>query len=178
MERIKSISKKFRILFILAFLFIPTSNFVVWILYDKLPSEIRVTLLPHTLNLSQININSTTKILASLIDMLQVSIVLYALYQLIKLFKNYGKGEIFSLSNVTYYRKLGYTIFAWVLCSKIVDALISAVLTFQNPVGQRQIVVSLGSSDLLTLAIGGLVILIAWIMNEGHKLNEEQSLTI
>ena len=54
----------------------------------------------------------------------------------------------------------------------------SIVLTFQNAVGHRQIVIRFGAQDLITLAIGALVILIAWIMHEGHKLNEEQELTV
>lgn len=169
---------KFRILFKLAFILVPILNLSIWIFYNQLPAEITVTLLPHALNLTHININSTTILLACLASMLQVSVIFYALNQLLKLFKNYEQGEIFSLANVSYYRKLGYSFFAWVVCSKIVDALISIILTFQNQVGHRQIVIRFGAADLLALAIGGLVILIAWIMNEGHKLNEEQALTI
>lgn len=178
MEKIKSISRKFRILFISAFFLVPTLNIAVWAIYDRLPPEVTVTLLPHSLDLSHININTTTKILACFVSMLQVLVILYALSQLIKLFKNYELGNIFSFLNVTYYRKLGYSFFAWVICSKVVDALISIVLTYQNPVGQRQLVIRFGSPDLLALAVGGLIIVIAWIMNEGHKLNEDQSLTI
>jgi|LakMenEpi03Aug12_release.lakeMendotaPanAssembly.Ray.scaffolds.fasta_scaffold269776_2 hypothetical protein len=178
MNKIKSISRNFRILFKLAVFLVPIMNCVVWVFYDKFPQEVTVTLLPHFLNLTQININPTTKTLACIACMLQVAVILYALKQLLKLFKNYEQGEIFSFVNVTYYKKLGYSVFAWVITDKIVDVLISIILTYQNAVGQRQIAVRLGSADLIALAVGGLIILIAWIMNEGHKLNEEQALTI
>lgn len=178
MAKIQSISAKFRIIFKCALFIIPILNCIVWLLYEKMPSEITDTLLPYSLNLQHININSTTKTLACLACMLQVSVVMYALRQLLKLFKNYQEGQIFSLSNVSYYRRLGYSVFAWVICDKIVDALISIILTYQNAIGDRQIVIRFGSADFAALAIGGLVILIAWIMNEGHKLNEEQALTI
>lgn len=178
MDKIISISSKFRTLFKIAFILIPVLNCLIWIFYDKLPPEVTVTLLPHFLNLTHININSTTKTLACLACMLQVAVILYALKQLMNLFKNYEQGQIFSFSNVTCYKKLGYAVFAWVITDKIVEALISFILTYQNTMGHRQIAVRLGSADLIALAIGGLIILIAWIMNEGHKLNEEQALTI
>jgi hypothetical protein len=178
MHKIKSISAKFRIVFQLAFIFVPLIDCVIWIFYEKLPYDVTVTLLPHTLNLNSININPTTKTLACLVSLLQVMVIWFALYQLVKLFRNYERGDIFSLANVGHYRKLGYTVFAWVFANKLVEALMSVVLTFQNPAGQRQLVISLGSTDLIGFAIGGLIILIAWIMNEGHKLNEEQALII
>jgi hypothetical protein len=178
MQRIQSISARFRILFKLALVSVPVLNLVLWTFYDKLPSEVTITLLPHYLNLTDININPTTKLMSFFASMLQVSVVMYALVILLKLFKNYQQGIIFSLENVYFYRKLGYSVFAWFISDKLVDVLVSFILTFQNTVGQRQVSVRFGSSDLVALAVGALIILIAWVMNEGHKLNEEQSLTI
>lgn len=178
MDKIKSISGKFKIFFKILLFVIPLLNCAIWVFYDRLPPEITITLLPHFLNLTHININPLTKFFAILASMLQVAVIIYALNQLIKLFSNYQKGEIFSLSNVICYRKLGYSFFACVITDKIVDALISIILTYQNAIGHRQIVFRLGSSDFVALTIGVLIILIAWIMNEGYKLDQEQALTV
>lgn len=178
MNKIKSISMKLRITFQVAFIVIPVVNILVWMFYDQLPQEISITLLPYSLNLSQININMFTKTLACLASMLQVSIILYALRLLIKLFRNYEQHQIFSSINVKYYRRLGYAVFSWVICNKVVEALISLILTFQNPIGHRMIAVRFTGGDLVALAMGALIILIAWIMHEGQQLQEEQALTI
>lgn len=178
MNRISSTSTKFRVLFQISFILIPLVNLLLWMFYDKLPNEISMTLLPHALNLDQININSTTKVLSFFASMLQVTIVLYALRLLINLFKNYERNEIFSLTNVSYYRRLGYSFFIWVICSKLVEMLTSLILTYQNAVGHRMIAVRLEVTDFALLIMGGLIILIAWIMNEGHELKEEQALII
>lgn len=178
MNKIKSISKKFRIIFQIACVVIPIFNLVVWIFYERLPKEITLTLLPHSLNLDQININTGTKLLVCLVSMMEISIVLYALNQLIRLFKNYEQNIIFSLSNVICYKKLGISIFIWVVFNKIAELLISFILTFQNTAGHRMIAVRFDAADLAALAVGGVIILIAWIMNEGHKLEEEQALII
>ena len=108
MDQIKSISAKFKYIFLAAFLLVPLLNFAVWLFYEALPNEVTITLLPHILNLNHININPTTKLLACLVCMLEVSVIWFALYQLIKLFGNYEKGQVFSLANVNHYKKLGY----------------------------------------------------------------------
>lgn len=178
MNKIKSISVKLRIAFQIAFVIIPVINIMVWMFYESLPTSISTTLLPYSLNLNQIHINPLTKTLACLATMLQISIILYALGLLIKLFRNYEQNQIFTLTNVKYYRRLGYAVFSWVVCNKLVEAMISVILTFQNPVGHRMIAVKFTGVDLVALAMSSLIILIAWIMNEGHELQEEQALTI
>lgn len=178
MNKIRSISRKLRVAFIIALIITPLINILVWMYYDKLPDEISMTLIPHSLNLNQININPLTKTLACLVAMLQVGVIMYALNLLIKLFKNYEQNEIFTTTNVTYYRRLGYSVFLWIIFDKIVEILTSIILTFQNPVGHRVMAVKFSGADLVGLGAGVIIILIAWIMNEGHRLQEDQSLTI
>lgn len=178
MNKIRSISIRLRIAFQIAFIVIPLVNICIWMLYDRLPIEISTTLLPHSLNLNQINVNLLTKSLACLASLLQIAVILYALRLLIKLFRNYENNIIFSTTNVTYYRRLGYAVFSWVICSKLVEAMISIILTFQNTVGHRIIAIKFTGEDLVALAMGAIIILIASIMHEGHRLQEEQALTI
>lgn len=46
------------------------------------------------------------------------------------------------------------------------------------PPGQRYFSLEFGSADLTALLIGGVLAVIAWVMEEGRKLQEEQDLTI
>jgi len=78
-----------------------------------------------------------------------------------RLFRLYGKGILFSARNTLYIRFQGYyLILDWVVDYQMQGALHDmAVSTTQ-------------------LYIGFLIIFIAWIMDEGRKIQEEQELTV
>lgn len=119
-----------------------------------------------------------TKLFAFLISMIPGGIIMYGLSQLIMVFKNYSQGNVFVYHNVLAYKKLVYTLFAWVIGGLIYDALISVVLSFANPPRQRMLTLSLSGIDLVSLITGAVVILIAKVMQQAQKLEEESYLTI
>jgi hypothetical protein len=95
------------------------------------------------------------------------------------LFQNYRKGNIFSCENVQKYKYLGWLFFLDGLVAKpICDMLLTLSATLSNPPGHRYISINFGTPNLEVLFCGFLVILISWIMAEGYKLLEDQSLTI
>ena len=78
-----------------------------------------------------------------------------------RLFRLYGKGILFSARNTNYIRFQGYyLILDWVVDYQMQGALHDMALS----TGQ--------------LFVGFLIIFIAWIMDEGRKIQEEQDLTI
>jgi hypothetical protein len=83
------------------------------------------------------------------------AVVLFALFHL------YGRGILFSARNVLFIRFFGY----WIIIDWIID---------------YQMQGALRDMDLsLTPVFGGLLIIfIAWIMDEGRKIQEEQELTV
>ena len=56
--------------------------------------------------------------------------------------------------------------------------LISAVLSFTNPSGQRMLAARFDLFDFTLLIIGAIVVLIARVMDEGRKLEDDQAYTI
>ena len=77
-----------------------------------------------------------------------------------RLFRLYGKGILFSARNTLYIRFQGYyLILDWVVYYQMQGALHDMANTTQ-------------------LYIGFLIIFIAWIMDEGRKIQEEQELTV
>lgn len=94
---------------------------------------------------------------------------------LLKLFKNYKKGEIFSLQNIKLYRYLGWLFFLDGLITKPLSNLVMvAGATLSNPPGHRYITVAFGTLNLEGLFYGLLVLIISWIMAEGYRLQEDQ----
>ncbi len=95
-----------------------------------------------------------------------------------ELFKLYERAIVFSERNVNCFRRLGYTLISWVFANLIFVVLISVVLTFNNLPGERVVVAQFGSSDVVTLIIGAIVLLVSWVMEEASRLENEQAHTV
>jgi Protein of unknown function (DUF2975) len=174
MHRIQRLSGIFRLLFTALIICIPVLSLLYWLFFNDLPkgftNELPVVA-SQTLPLSSIA-------LAILVSLIPMSVVIYGLLTLKELFKLYERGIVFSTKNVSCFRRLGYTLIAWVLANMIFVTLISVVISFNNPPGERTMVIGFGSSDLATLIIGAVVILISWVMHEASRLEDEQAFTI
>lgn len=120
----------------------------------------------------------TTRMVAAFTSLAMSSILIYALMVLIRLFRNYERGEIFSLENAMSYQKLGYSLFYWVFGSVIYGSLMSVILSFNNPPGERIFEISFVGMDFLTLILGIIILIISWVMKEGYILADEHSQTI
>ena len=83
------------------------------------------------------------------------TVVLFALFQL------YARGILFSAKNVLFIRFLGY----WMIINWFID------LEMQDRLHDA-------SLSMTPVFVGFLIIFLAWIMDEGRKIQEEQELTV
>ena len=116
--------------------------------------------------------------LAYLMSMLQGGVAIYALIQLRRLFGLYELGIIFEIENVVCLRKVGKAIIVWSVGETFCNALVGIAVTLPNPPGQRLLTLGLTSSQVLALFAGFMVLTIAWVMEEGRKMQVEQSLIV
>jgi hypothetical protein len=97
-----------------------------------------------------------------------------------KLFNLYSQGDLFTAPAVCYIRRIGYTYFLMTVVSFFVQAVIAI---------QHQEIAFISKPDhvalsdlLMKFAITAfpafLIIFVAWIMDEGRKIQEEQELTV
>ncbi|MBU1926220.1 MAG: DUF2975 domain-containing protein [Gammaproteobacteria bacterium] len=181
MNKIATVSRKFRILFQILFYLTPLTLFIFWITFHT-PYDFfnKLGITVPIMQGGTITVNGLTRILGFIVSMLPGSIFMYCLHQLARLLSNYEKGQIFIMDNINRYRKLGYALFAWVFCRALIyEALISLVLSFQNtPPHKKFIMVGLSSFDLIALVTGGVILLISWVMKEAHQISKDQELTI
>ncbi len=119
-----------------------------------------------------------TRVISIAVSLLYSSILMFALNSLIQLFKNYQRGDIFTLKNAKLYQKLGYSVFYWVLGGIVYQAIMTVVLSFNNPPGQRILAISISGVDILSLLIGFFVVMISWIMQEAYRIADENNNTI
>jgi hypothetical protein len=95
------------------------------------------------------------------------------------MFKNYQKGEIFTLKNAILYRRLGFLcLLDGALTSWLSDTLLGLALTLTNTPGQGYLSVSFGTQNIPPIFYGAIVILVSWVMIEASKLQDDQKFTI
>ena len=173
-QRIQRLSHTLRLALTSILLLIPILSIVYWWNLNHLPDSL-VGQLPVSPSQALSGLDRFLGFLASLIP---IGVKMAGLYMLIKLFRLYENLEIFSNRNVICFRNLGRILIFWVIAQLIYIPLISIVVTYQNPPGERSIAVSLGSADLTALIIGVTLLVISWVMDEGRKLEEEQRYTV
>jgi hypothetical protein len=49
----------------------------------------------------------------------------------------------------------------------------SVIVTFHNAPGERMLTVGIGDHEFSALLLGGLLLVIAWVMSEGVKMADE-----
>ncbi|NQZ49912.1 MAG: DUF2975 domain-containing protein [Moritella sp.] len=182
MSKIQKQSRRARLFFQSLFVLTPIAVCYYWLTvetsYDFLTSFGVIQVTHNIDSYTQLPLTLTTRILASIASLFLCSIIMYALKVLINLFRSYERDEIFSLDNVMSYHKLGYSLFYWVGASVVYGALISVILSFNNPPGDRMLVIGFGGVDFLTLVLGFIILIISWVMKEGYILADENSHTI
>jgi len=141
-------------------------------------SELSLTATPSMIK-PLTELSNTTKFLGFLISLLPVSMTMFILYLVSKLFNAFEHLDFFSANTVKYLKRIGFLIITnQILIHAVYCALITLVLTFSNPPGKRIIEISYGIGELNLLIVGIIIILASWIMDEGRKLQEEQEGTI
>ncbi len=102
----------------------------------------------------------------------------YWLWQLKGLFGCYAKGQIFTSENTAYIRRTAMAFLGIAFMSILVKTASILVLTLNNPPGQKLLSVSFGTPQISDILTGMILVVIAWIMDEGQKLKEEADYTV
>jgi len=182
-NKIINVSLFFRIIFQIIFISLPILLIISWIVapnelaflihifkFQAIP-ENYITAILHPLSLSE-------KMLGCFISAIPMAIQMIIFYYLIKLFKLYEVGKIFSLRHVSYICNIGYALLVGQLIQPFYQFIMGFILTLNNPPHHRFASISFTQNNLAILLTALLIILISWIMAEGYQLQEEQQLTI
>ena len=182
MSNIQKQSRRVRMLFQFFLCLTPIAVLYYWLTvetqYDFLTSFGIIQTTTEIGSYTQLPLTLMTRVLATVASLLLCSIIMYALTVLIHLFRNYERNEIFSLENAVSYQQLGYSLFYWVGGSVVYGTLMSVILSFNNPPGERMLTVSFVGMDFLTLVFGFITLIISWVMKEGYILADESIHTI
>ncbi|QLE78308.1 DUF2975 domain-containing protein [Francisella sp. Scap27] len=110
-----------------------------------------------------------TRILALCVSLIPTLSLLYILRLFIRLFGCYQNLEIFSEKVTTTYKKIGWAFVYWVIAQIIYGPLISLVLSYNNPVGERFITAEINGMDFVILILAGFMMMLATVMKKADN---------
>ncbi len=76
------------------------------------------------------------------------------------------------------FRRLATLLFWWVASGMVYEPLLSLVVTAGNPPGQHVVTLGVSGVDLTALVTGGVLWVLARVMDLGRTLQEDQELTV
>lgn len=100
-------------------------------------------------------------------------ILLYGLWQVRRFFRLYAENELFPAAAGLYLRNFGLALFVLVPVNVLTSSAASVLFSLHRPEGQRQLALSVSSSEVFVLIIGALIMMIGRILTEAHRLAEE-----
>lgn len=173
--KIRTVSRTFRGLCTLCLIVLPLGTVVFWSVFNLLPEAMTVSFL---VNVRTRPLGWEVRALACAASMLPVGALFCGFASLRRLFGLYMEGHIFSPATVACFRRLGRSLLLWGAAQFLGGPLLTLALTSANPPGQHMITLGVGTGELTALFLGGVVLLMSWVMDEGRRLEEDQLLTI
>ena len=118
----------------------------------------------------------SSRALAFLAVMVPAGISLYGLAMLRRLFDAYRRGRIFDIGNARALRGFAVCVLGATAAKVLlVTPALSVILTLHNAPGSRALAVSVSGDDLATLFVGAVLMVVAWILGEAHRLAEDHA---
>ena len=173
--KIINLSRKLKFFLKLTMLGLPIVHLLYWMFVSE---QNLSTALLSSMPLDSIHLSLLNRIMGYIISLVPVSMVLYILLQLCKIFDNYEKQQIFCLDNARRYKKLGVTLFGLALANFLTDAILSVVMSWQNAPTERYLAVGFGAGQIYPIIFGLSIYVISFIMYEAHVMEKEQKYTI
>ena len=100
---------------------------------------------------------------------------LFMLWQAWQLFGAYGRGQVFGAPAIAPVRRLAWALVVAAVLRPLSNTLGMLLLTWHNPPGQRQLVVSVSWEDYLCVMFGGLLVAMAWAMTEASRIEQDNA---
>lgn len=102
-------------------------------------------------------------------------ITLWGLWNTLRLFRSFSDGAVFTVEAGRRLRNAGLALGALPFAQVLLSGLGSALLTMNNPEGQRHIAITLQDSHLVIGVAGGLLVVIGWVMAEAARIADDHS---
>lgn len=124
-------------------------------------------------HLMQGDFTLAVRVRLALVSLPMLAVTLALLWQLWSLFGEYLKGAVFSPRALVCLRRFAGLLLALSVVGPLIQALTSVAISWDNPPGQRTLMVALSSSDYALVLIALVFMAIARVMSEAARVAEE-----
>ncbi len=175
--KIRRIGKMIHFLLSCLLVMIPLYYLFYWVFINHLPetlitvNTLKTPIVPHQLPLE-------LQMLGLFASLFPLAPLLFGISNLKRLFAFYREGVVFSFEHVKLFKNTAKGLLLWVVLSIIYESAKGVLFTWANPPGSRMLNVGIGSWEMTTLLAVGIIYVIAWVMDEGRILAEENELTV
>ncbi|WP_024852008.1 DUF2975 domain-containing protein [Hydrogenovibrio kuenenii] len=176
-NKIKKLSSTLRLLVRFLIVAIPSYYLIYWVFINQLPTTL-ISVNTEPKMILEYPLEVKFQIIGFLFALPVLLSLLYGLVNVDKLFIFYQKGVVFSYDQVRLFKNISKALIFWVVASTIYQSAKSVLFTLHNPPGERMITIGFGSAEVMILVVAALAILVAWTVEEGQHLSEEQKYTI
>lgn len=128
--------------------------------------------------IQNLNYSFAHRLIILAIQLLPLSITVMIFRNLSKLFSLYAQGHLFEEDNIKLIKGISIYMILGELIQLIYQPLITASLSFSNPVGQRFASITMGTTNLGTLMTAVIILVASWIIKEASQLKSDSQLTI
>ncbi len=118
-------------------------------------------------------IGTGTLVSVRVLEMVEIAIIAYVLWQMRELFGFYKAGETLSARCAAQILRIGQGLVTLGVYGILSNTVIVLVLTLGNPPGSRTLSISFTDGDVGVMMAGGLMVVIGWVMREAVTAAEE-----
>jgi hypothetical protein len=108
-----------------------------------------------------------------LVSVLSVSVGLFVLAQVWRLFARYRRGDVLGAGTARVFAAFAWGVVAMAAMHVIGSALMSVALSWDNPPGQRELRIGIEWKDYLLLLLGVVLVAVARVMVRAAAIEEE-----
>jgi hypothetical protein len=116
-----------------------------------------------------------TRIFGFTLTIIPTILMIMGLLSLQEFLNNLQESDYFNPNNPTLLRKFAYMLLWSTLARPLVGALVSIVITINNPQGQRTVAFSLGTDEISGVFVALLMMLLSLLMAESKSSVDERA---
>lgn len=131
--------------------------------------------LPQMAGEQALPVGQWQRVVAVLVGMLPVAGMAYGLARAWRCFAGFARGAVFSLGTVQHLRGFASGLLGSSVAGLLAPTLLSVLLTWEAPAGQRSLAVALGGQHLLMLLFAGIVWQIAHAMARAIEIADDNA---
>ncbi|WP_259779568.1 DUF2975 domain-containing protein [Aestuariispira ectoiniformans] len=169
LSKVIRLSLTLRVICWLGIIALPLMEAAVWLNADWLKETDAFA----DLGLSYADLSLLRRVGALAISMVPVLILIYGLWRLVLLFSAYAAGRIFDTETAGHLKAFSICVLLNAIVEIMSTTALTAYLTFDRPEGERMVSVTVSDQEFGVLLMGGLLLVVAWVLGEGAKLADE-----